>query len=142
MKTTCITACVLAALCAPAWAVNKCTGANGKAVYQDMPCDGGEKVNLSGAGAANQESSGAVYWKREAARQTTQMRAQDAIANGKVFIGMTADEVIASWGDPTAVNRTVTAASNSEQWVYRRGSFEAQYVYLRNGIVTSLQSPR
>jgi len=31
---------VLAALCAPAWAVNKCTGADGKVAFQDAPCSG------------------------------------------------------------------------------------------------------
>lgn len=141
MNHSLLAAALLAALCAPAWAANKCAASNGKVVYQDMPCEGGEKVNLSGAGQADANSSGAIYWKREAARQTREMRAKDAIADGKVFIGMTADEVIESWGDPTAVNRTITAGDTSEQWVYRRGSFQAQYIYLRAGIVTSLQSP-
>lgn len=33
-----ITAAILAALCTPAWAVNKCTGADGRTVYQDAAC--------------------------------------------------------------------------------------------------------
>ena len=38
MKPFMLFAAVLAALCAPAWAVNKCTGADGKVVYQDAAC--------------------------------------------------------------------------------------------------------
>jgi hypothetical protein len=34
-----ITVALLAALCAPAWAINKCTGADGRVVYQDAACD-------------------------------------------------------------------------------------------------------
>lgn len=42
-------AILLAALLAasPAWAINKCTGADGKVVYQDAPCEGkGEKIEV------------------------------------------------------------------------------------------------
>lgn len=56
MKGTAKTATLLAAAllaATPAWAVNKCT-VGGKTVYQDAPCaDGGEKVNLSGAGPSD-----------------------------------------------------------------------------------------
>jgi hypothetical protein len=38
-----ITAALLAALCAPAWAINKCTGADGRVMYQDAPCSGSGK---------------------------------------------------------------------------------------------------
>lgn len=31
---------LLATLCAPAWAVNKCTGADGLVMFQDLPCSG------------------------------------------------------------------------------------------------------
>lgn len=40
---------VLALVCLtlPAWAINKCTGADGRIVFQDMPCQGrGEKLNI------------------------------------------------------------------------------------------------
>lgn len=35
-RTTCITALMM--LCAPAWAINKCTGPDGKVAFQDAPC--------------------------------------------------------------------------------------------------------
>lgn len=59
------------------------------------------------------------------------------VAQHKVFIGMTKQQLIASWGRPSSVNRTTTAWSNSEQWVY--GSF-GPFVYLEDGVVTAVQN--
>lgn len=43
--TTCITTLMM--LCAPAWAINKCIGPDGKVVFQDSACSGkGEKMNV------------------------------------------------------------------------------------------------
>jgi len=51
-------------------------------------------------------------------------------------IGMTSSEVRSStWGKPTKVNKTTTASSVSEQWVYS----SSKYVYLKDGIVTAIQ---
>lgn len=51
-------------------------------------------------------------------------------------IGMTAQQVLDSqWGKPLQINKTTTANSVSEQWVYGNG----RYVYLENGIVTAIQ---
>lgn len=51
-------------------------------------------------------------------------------------IGMTAQQVLDSqWGKPQDINKTTTANSISEQWVYGDG----KYVYLENGIVVSIQ---
>ena len=53
-----------------------------------------------------------------------------------ISIGMTANEVENSqWGTPNKVNRTTTANSVSEQWVYGSG----RYVYIDNGIVSAIQ---
>lgn len=55
MKPIQLIACALALGCmAPAWAINKCTSADGKVSFQDAPCAGqGEKIEvrpaLSGA---------------------------------------------------------------------------------------------
>ena len=43
IKAAILTAAILAA--APAWAINKCTGPDGKTVFQDAPCPGkGEQI--------------------------------------------------------------------------------------------------
>lgn len=39
MKSSLITAAMLATLYAPVWAVNKCTGADGRIAFQDAVCD-------------------------------------------------------------------------------------------------------
>jgi len=60
-----------------------------------------------------------------------------AIKNGKVFIGMTKQQVIASWGDPATINRTVGKWGVHEQWVY-----EDAYLYFENDTLTSFQDQR
>lgn len=51
-------------------------------------------------------------------------------------IGMTAEEVRNStWGEPKKINTTVTAYHTTEQWCYS----DYRYVYLEDGIVTSIQ---
>ena len=56
---------------------------------------------------------------------------------GQIRIGFTARQVRESVGRPERINTTVTAAGPHEQWVYG-----GDYVYLRNGIVTSFQTSR
>lgn len=54
-------------------------------------------------------------------------------------IGMTEEEVLkSSWGKPNKVNRTTTANTVYEQWVYGSN----RYVYLDNGIVTAIQDSK
>ncbi len=56
------------------------------------------------------------------------------VACHKVRVGLTEDQLRASWGRPDEVNRTVVGASVDDQWVY--GS---NYVYVEGGEVTSYQ---
>lgn len=53
----------------------------------------------------------------------------------KPKLGMSANEVKAtSWGSPDKINRTENSSGVHEQWVYKKHG----YVYLDNGIVTSI----
>jgi hypothetical protein len=61
----------------------------------------------------------------------------EAVAAGRVVIGMTAHTVLAAWGEPRSVNTTITAGGSREQWVYSTG-----YVYLTNGRVDGIQTSR
>lgn len=55
-----------------------------------------------------------------------------------VVIGMTADKILQSnWGKPQRINETITARGKREQWVYGSG-----YLYLEDGILTSIQTSR
>lgn len=140
IRTLAIAAAALAV--SPAWAVNKCTGPDGAVVFQDAPCVGkGEVVRIIGAGQADPSSQGAQYWKREASRQKRTAAVEEAIAQGKVSIGMTTDEVLSSWGKPSKINKTITTGGTKEQWVFQRGQSKTQYVYLDNGVVRTIQSP-
>lgn len=132
-----VAAALLTLIAGPATAVNKCTGPDGAVVFQDAPCEAkGEKLRIMGAGQANPNSSATQYWQREAARQ----KREAAAAEGLVTIGMSADEVRTAWGDPTKINRTISEGATSEQWVYRRGRAPAQYVYVENGVVRTIQT--
>lgn len=58
---------------------------------------------------------------------------------GGVSVGMTRAQVHAScWGKPQRVNTTTTTGGDHEQYVYPGYN----YLYLRNGIVTSIQTSR
>ncbi len=132
-------------------AVQKCVDAKGKTVYQDAPCVDGVPVNLSGAGtpdpvaAARNRKEVADDAQKERLvleQRKREGRVLQAIAAKQVFVGMTQDQAIQSWGKPDKVNSTVTNGGLSEQWVYDLGNFKAQYVYVSNGLVTSVQSSR
>jgi hypothetical protein len=60
-----------------------------------------------------------------------------AIANQKVFVGMTMEEARLSWGEPNRVNRTIVAGHAHEQWVYGDAH---NYLYFENGRLTSAQN--
>lgn len=80
---------------------------------------------------------GAESQKRIAKRDAEQ-RALCA-KKGGVGVGMSKAQVLAScWGKPEKVNVTTSGGGEHEQWVYPG----FQYVYLRNGVVTSIQSSR
>lgn len=55
----------------------------------------------------------------------------------EAWVGMTADQLRKSWGEPEWGNRTVTASTTRDQWHYQHRPFS--YVYLENGTVTALQ---
>lgn len=56
------------------------------------------------------------------------------VFDGKIWIGMSKEMLLQSWGKPDDINRTVTSSSVWEQWVYGK-----RYVYLENNILTSWQ---
>lgn len=64
------------------------------------------------------------------------LRTWSAIEEGKVFLGMTAEQVRMSWGKPEEINKTITGNIRHEQWVYGIG----HYLYFDNGILTGIQN--
>lgn len=68
-------------------------------------------------------------------------RTLTAIMQGKFFLGMTAEEVQASIGAPSHVNKTVFAWGISEQWEYGDllGGGRVWLLYFDDGVLTSWQ---
>jgi len=60
----------------------------------------------------------------------------EKIASQKIWIGMTEEMLLDSWGKPHDINKTVTQFTNKSQYVYGNG----QYVYVENGSVTAWQN--
>lgn len=116
----------LAALCVPAWAINKCTAPDGKVSYQEAPCgatQGAAELKVqTGPASSDQDST-----------------FNNSVAVGKIMVGMTAAHVRRAWGEPTKINVTLGARGRTEQWVYRGRNYRDDYVYLDNGVVRSVQ---
>jgi hypothetical protein len=100
--------------------VFKCPDATGKIAYQAKPCEGGEALKV--------ETQGPPTDPYEA-----------AALSGKIMVGMSAAKVRHAWGQPSTINRSMVAGRSHEQWVYRLGNRDTQYVYLENDRVTSWQ---
>lgn len=62
------------------------------------------------------------------------------IDEGKIKLGMTDEMVRASWGNPSDINQSVGSWGIHEQWVYPRGSYDNDYLYFENGVLTSWQT--
>ncbi|MBL7968660.1 MAG: SH3 domain-containing protein [Prolixibacteraceae bacterium] len=79
-------------------------------------------------------------WISENNRQETipkkysSLIAQKILA-GKIWIGMTFEMALDSWGEPEDINRTVTNSTIHEQWVYK----ENKYLYFENGKLSAWQ---
>lgn len=123
---------------APAWAINKCTGADGKVVFQDLPCAGqGEKMDVRPAsGYADEQDAQdaqAVVQKLQADNQMA-----EAIRTHEPLVGMTRAQLQEAMGTPTKVNANNYGGVQEEQMIYER-PIETWYVYTRAGVVTSIQ---
>lgn len=59
---------------------------------------------------------------------------RQCILEGIVKLGMTDKQVVAAWGTPSKINRSVGQWGVHEQWIYRN-----KYLYIENGKLTSFQ---
>ena len=64
----------------------------------------------------------------------------NSVAEKKIYIGMTTDQVRAAWGRPYTINTTTGSYGTHEQWVMHEMGND--YVYFENGIMTSLQQSK
>ncbi len=59
------------------------------------------------------------------------------ILQGIAWIGMSKKQAIASWGNPTNINTTITKYGKTEQWIY--GEKYLSYLYFTNGKLSLIQ---
>ena len=161
---TLFAAALLAA--SPAWAVNKCTGPDGKVMFQDAPCPGTgitvaedlarkkEEREKGVAGATKKKAENptsvdveqmvkAAMQKNEEALAAARARCKNGLLEDPV-IGMPEDQfrnctqfgVLTPYSD---LNQTETAAGVSKQYVYSSRVGGIRYVYTRNGVVSAIQ---
>ena len=125
-------------MAAPAWAVNKCTGPDGKVAFQDAPCTGkGEKLDVRPAsGHSAPAAVGGAQIGVSKLKRDNDMA--EAIRTHKPLVGMTVAQLQEAMGVPTKVNANNYNGTQSDQVIYERPQ-ETWVVYTRNGVVESIQ---
>jgi len=139
-----LAAAALLLAAAPAWAINKCKGPDGKMHYQDTPCaaehSGGEVDIKPATGHADPETANQV--KARAQVQQAKSDREDAvnkgIATGEPVIGMTEEELQRALGAPSKVNAANYSGTRKDQLIYYKNN-GTWYVYTKNGVVESIQ---
>ena len=136
----------VACACLPtlAAAQYKCTAPSGAVAYQQAPCEAaarGEKVRISTAQTVDEAGAkrAATYEQRELARLEWQEAVNKAIIAGVPMVGMTADELRNAIGWPSRTNLSNYGRGLESQQIYERPG-ATWYVYLKGGVVTSLQT--
>lgn len=127
-----------ALLLAPAWAINKCKGADGKVVFQDVPCAGqGEKLDVRPAsGHSVSAAAGETQARVDKLKRENEM--SEAIRTHKRLVGMTVAQLQKAMGMPTKANADNYNGTQREQVIYERPQ-ETWFVYTRSGVVESIQ---
>ena len=59
-----------------------------------------------------------------------------AIEDGKVFIGMTAEQAEWSWGKPKKITEMITARGAEQQWIYH----DNKIIFVSEGKITAAQN--
>lgn len=65
---------------------------------------------------------------------------EDKVIKGEVWIGMTKEMAILSWGKPDYINKTITVNVLSEQWVYEYGDNKMNFLYFKNDKLIAIQT--
>lgn len=129
-----------ALLTVPVWAVNKCTGADGKVSFQDAPCSGGKAETLRIQSSADSSTSKTAAGEAQARLEKMQRDnvMAEAVRVHKPLVGMTISQLQQAMGVATKVNADNYNGTRREQVIYERAQ-ETWFVYTRNGVVDSIQ---
>lgn len=118
--------------------VYRCPDASGRTLIQQVPCMGGERMNVAPASGHVDPQS-----ESDGQRRLQKMKADNAMAEairrGIPVSGMTREQLRRTMGSlPDVVNPSDYDGMIKEQLVYYR-SDATWYVYLTNGIVDAVQ---
>lgn len=150
MKRILCIAVLAAALPAGAQTIYKCPSAAGSTVLQQMPCTGGQLLDVRPSRApapAPQAApqpqagmqSGAANTAMERIEAERRINAVTAgMSAGYPVVGMTASQLNLAMGRPARVNSDDYGSVQKEQRVYERGNI-TYLVYVENGAVTAVQ---
>lgn len=140
MKIAILWAAILLAI-SPAWAINKCTGADGKVAFQDAPCMGkGETLNIRSApGKIGTAESPATDWKAKEAESDKRSEIYAAIERREAVIGMTLEQLQQAMGLPNRLNTGDYQSGSKDQRIYDRNG-RTWYVYTAGNFVTAVQT--
>lgn len=129
-----------ALLCSQAWAVNKCTGADGKVSFQDAPCVGkGEAITVRPAAAPSSTNSAAPDWKRLSAESDKRLAVLASIDRREPAIGMTFEQLQQAMGLPNRINTGEYKTGSTQQRIYEQAG-KTWYVYTDGATVTAVQA--
>ena len=117
--------------------IYKCPDANGRTVIQQLPCDGGAKMEVKPASGGASSEAQADAQARLARMKADNQMAQ-AIRDHVPMTGMTAAQMLEAMGQPDAVNSGLYGGVQKDQHVYYRHD-ATWYVYTTNGIVDAIQ---
>ena len=127
--------------------LNRCIEPGWNTEYRQPPCAAHAnvttRVNKSDRVAVSADPApSAERVPHDATEDVAGLRQQqldDAAGSGAVLVGQSSDQVRQAWGEPSFVNRTLTAGSVGEQWVFAGNQVRSRYVYLTKGVVTGIQ---
>ncbi|MBE2293987.1 MAG: DUF4124 domain-containing protein [Phycisphaerales bacterium] len=123
-------------MAAPAFSqtVYKCSKPDGTTAFSQTPC--GDEAEAMQVKPMPMTGLGGDLTPGQKAMVQSYNHRIDA-EKGQVRVGMTMEEVRRSWGSPDKKNTSFVAGHSHEQWVYRRGSVQSQYLYFEDGMLTS-----
>ena len=152
----------------PVWAINKCTGPDGKVSFQDAPCAKSgitvgedlerkkeQKREAEAALSARNKAENAITEDVQRRVQVAMRKSDEALSEARArckngvpeypSVGMSEADFrgCTQFGvlfPDENINETETSAGISKQFVYSRGgSAGIRFVYTRNGVVSAIQ---
>lgn len=143
-KKTLFLIALVGSVSGPAHAISKCTGADGKVVFQDAPCEGkGDVLNVRPASGERTPTPSATppqaSWQSKSAESDKRTGIRLAMERREAVVGMSFQELEQAMGLPNRVNTGEYQTSSTQQRIYERGG-TTWYVYTNGQFVTAVQS--